>query len=806
MIYIFNRHEKMINSLDIEPKVTREIGKLNVLEFDSVHEFEKGYRVVYFIDNKPYEFIIDDIDYERIDDTVFSYYCKDSLFELEGSFIQEKRPTGSYNDHLTEVLRDERWELVIKPDFAQTVTKFLSYYQISVFEAIGKVIEEFNIEFYTEFEGNTKITKRKLVIGKIGRESNQILEFGKNITKFNRSIKPGLVITALKAYGKGEETEGGGYGRRLTFADINNGKDYVENIQARDNFGIGELGSKKHVFGKIIYEEVEDKQELLDLARKDLMTLSQVNAEYQVDAIDIDGTMYYGDVIGMIDEEIGFRGYTRIIKEVRFGDFTEFTFGNIQKTFTESISGQIKQETEAVKNEVTSILQSKLDKINNIYLNEDGYTYNLDVGNEYALPAGIYSFDRPIDDNPTKVIYIGAGKMLISNEKGTDGAWIWQTFATGDGLIGDAIVTNSITANKLAADVGQELDISSNVAITSKVSKTEILTDPEIREALKGEDGEKGQSISAVTEQWYNSTSNEELTGGQWWDDNIPGWGIGTFYWKRLKITYANPSNTEYTEPILDTVNTALGDVYNSGIILPSQKTAFLIKLSEMTEEHTILELSDGLPEYTAYNLAYNDLRALLDGITANMESSSDIRIGEFKTLNDTYEAAHNALRQAVNRLSTDSLIDLESRVTSAEQKITDESIVNTVTSSSEYIQGVLDKLTTLEQTDESFQASISQNLKKIGEIESSKIMSYFNFQMDAQGNGYTELGSNLDGMKLRQYRDRISFVNGELEQAYFANKAMVVDEVRTKLLAIGENYEIKEINETTIEGWYHGG
>ena len=46
MIYIFNHDETQIDSIDVDVKIVREIGKLNTLEFEYDVEYEKGYRVI----------------------------------------------------------------------------------------------------------------------------------------------------------------------------------------------------------------------------------------------------------------------------------------------------------------------------------------------------------------------------------------------------------------------------------------------------------------------------------------------------------------------------------------------------------------------------------------------------------------------------------------------------------------------------------------------------------------------------------------------------------------------------------------
>lgn len=74
-------------------------------------------------------------------------------------------------------------------------------------------------------------------------------------------------------------------------------------------------------------------------------------------------------------------------------------------------------------------------------------------------------------------MYIGPGIFAISDEQDQNGTWIWRTFGTGQGFVGNELIAHSITANKLASDVGQSLDLSSNESITSLVESIGTLED-----------------------------------------------------------------------------------------------------------------------------------------------------------------------------------------------------------------------------------------------------------------------------------------------------------------------------------------
>jgi hypothetical protein len=84
-------------------------------------------------------------------------------------------------------------------------------------------------------------------------------------------------------------------------------------------------------------------------------------------------------------------------------------------------------------------------------------------------------------DGKSAMKLCGEGFMIAAG-RDEHGHWDWRTFGTGEGFTADAIITgflsadrieaNTITANKLASDVGHSLDLSSNTSITLVVENT----------------------------------------------------------------------------------------------------------------------------------------------------------------------------------------------------------------------------------------------------------------------------------------------------------------------------------------------
>ena len=79
---------------------------------------------------------------------------------------------------------------------------------------------------------------------------------------------------------------------------------------------------------------------------------------------------------------------------------------------------------------------------------------------------------------------------------------------------------------------------------------------------IKGEDG---QSFVSAEEQFYYSTSQTELVGGEWFVGNVV-YQSDKFLWKRWKCIYANPSEIKYTKAIFDNtwneIDSKIGEIH----------------------------------------------------------------------------------------------------------------------------------------------------------------------------------------------------------------------------------------------------
>src|SRR5574344_634033 len=437
--------------------------------------------------------------------------------EMQGHVIRDKKPKNkTVQSVCDDVFKEVGWNFVSSVQGLGTI----NFYHISYLDAFDKILKTWNCEFYLEIKlSGGKISHKNVILkNDISVNHGKWFEYTSNLVSVIAEENHSNVFTAFIGRGKGEETESGGFGRKIKFDKIawsvangdpiNKplGQDYLEIKEATNLFGYPDGKPRTTV---VDFDDEEDRENLLKLtyeyalenSRPKLLLKAKV---YSNDKVEI------GEIATIIRDDLDIRYQTKIIKISRnlINDEKEIEVGDEVQSSIQRIKGLEAKQKEQIQ-EIESRLEQALKNIDIDFNNEDGYNYDLKAGNKYNLPAGYYSFDKPIDENPTKVTYLGAGKVLIADEKGSDGSWKWKTALDGNGIYGSEIVTHSITANKLASDVGQSLDLSSNESITLKVKSTTKDYIDKNKDQLKGDKGDKGTDGTAFTWNLLKGTSSK---------------------------------------------------------------------------------------------------------------------------------------------------------------------------------------------------------------------------------------------------------------------------------------------------------
>lgn len=422
-------------------------------------------------------------------------YCAGGIAELSRTYIEDKRNrNANAKACLAKALEGTRWTVGTVETGTLTGTADLSFYHCTVLEAVQKTADTYGLEVQTEYQpdptGN-RIGQRiiHLLEHRGSTSTTKRFEYGKDLTQIKRDIDSGDVITRLYGWGKGveqtnEEGEAtGGYGRKISFADVNNGKPYIQDDNALANWGIvGADGTKHHSEASVDFPDCEDPKELLNLTKAALKTRTTPVVSYTADVTALGQAGYdpegtdVGDSVQIIDTSfttpLRLEGRILQIEEDLAGSLadTKITLGNIRQTYTQRMAAQQQALDKLVSNSgawnsaaggTGPYMKDLIDRINQIMNATGGYTY-LKPG------QGIYVYDKPEDQNPTQCIHIGGGYWRIADHKKPNGDWDFRSLANGKGIFADTVFTGRLSdaagLNYWDMDTG-EFSLSANSTI-----------------------------------------------------------------------------------------------------------------------------------------------------------------------------------------------------------------------------------------------------------------------------------------------------------------------------------------------------
>lgn len=256
--------------------------------------------------------------------------------DLNSFIIEDKRPSGTADQVLSGILEGTGYQLGNVDGLTRTGK--LSFYYISVRQALVKIIESYACEFkvrYTFVEN--KIIGRYIDLSqRFGHATGHQFEYGSNILNVTHEEASDEVVTALIGLGKGEQSTDengeatGGYGRRIQFKEVDwsvargdlvdkpAGQNYVTNESAKNIYGLHQNGVIKHRFAVYTNEDIEDPVELLKATYKELQRLSVPIVTFKANLLDlanaIENDIWIGDSVGIVRDQIGISFEARIHK------------------------------------------------------------------------------------------------------------------------------------------------------------------------------------------------------------------------------------------------------------------------------------------------------------------------------------------------------------------------------------------------------------------------------------------------------------------------------------------------------------
>ena len=451
-----------------------------------------------------------------------------------------------------------------------------SVYHQSSLASVKDIAEAYKMEvepvIQLSADGNSIAKRSVSLVKRLGRANTALrLDYGSGLSGIDRVLSADDVVTRLYCYGKGVQTTDddgnatGGYSRKITFADINGGKEYIQDDSLLEVWGVpGTDGSLMHTEGVFEDGDCEDKAVLLAEGRAALGERSKPIVSYEgtVEALGRAGfdanACDLGDNLQMVDttfpKPLRLSGRVLEIVEDLLGDGSRSSVkvGNVIEGIIKR-SDRVQQTIDRLTGSAGSwdsaatlgsaYLDGLIDGLNKVMNETGGYTY-------IKPGKGLFVYDRPEDANPTMCIQIGGGYFRIADGKNSDGTWNFRTLGNGHGLVADAIVSGTISANLIRAGIIQDksgknywnLDASEvHLGPGATLDDKDIATtDTVVKSTVKLYAKNQSDTVPPLNMQ------NPELG----WSEDIPQWSNGYFIWEMDRITYGDGS-VNHSSPVL---------------------------------------------------------------------------------------------------------------------------------------------------------------------------------------------------------------------------------------------------------------
>ena len=625
-----------------------------------------------------HEHLVDEV--SQVHDDGGKTYCKavciNSIAELLDDYIEDKRPSGGVAEALTSILGGTRWE-VGTCDLKAIASH--TFYHISVREGLTDLIATWGGELETRIETDgVKVTHRYIGVraSRGDQQSPKRFTWTKDIVDIKRTVGSANPKTRVYGYGKGVETDTGGYGRRLTFGDINGGKDYVEDSEATKIWGHPDgKGGISPAVDTYINEQCEDAAQLLKETQDYLDTVKEPTVSYEANVLDLyaygrtwEGVAL-GDCVAIIDKQfaeggIRLKGRVSQIERDLVTAETTVTFGNLVDALTdmwETVAGALKSGAasranyDAVTNPSVGwlqLLQSALNK----QFNAVG-TYKVEsfeLGQIFSNVALNPETGTPVKttSNMWAVNINGMGIRLASSLTAS-GEWAWTTFITGQSVNADCINVGTMHADRVRAGL-----------LTDEKGKNFWNFDTGEFQLSPGDVnyGTGGWTLDGVVNDLDKRASNNA--------NDIERLGNNTS--TALKELTENLGETDKSlselKTSLDNLDGTVNDLASDGVVTEAEKAAVNKILqtiekeqSDLSSEYNTLSKSTSLneqfklnvltPRYNAAfgeNQAYDNLKDCISNVLS-CKTADELKTAmvEYKSAYGTYASAVNAYHSA---------------------------------------------------------------------------------------------------------------------------------------------------------------
>ena len=338
--------------------------------------------------------------------------------------------------------------------------------------------------------GTTSVTRR--------------FDWSRDLKSVRRTPAPGPRFCRVIPRGKGEQVEsstgGEAWTRRINIKSVNDDVEYLRDEDAELAFRVPD-GSGGYEYPRkiVIYEDIEDPQELYDTALADLHNHTRPAVTYEAEVqqlaragMDVQG-IALGDDVQVVDKEfaegVDLRIQGRVLR-LTYDWVTkelQVTLGRLAPTIADTITrleGSMRQTSTLAQvleaGGTAAYLQNLIGRLNGEINATGGYSY--------IVPGlGFRTYDVAVSDpavgnEASKVVEVRGGSIRIANTRTSDGDWDWHTVFTSGHIASDMVTTAHLTAGYIrSADNNVFIDLDNG---TMRLSPGSAYGDTTLEDAL----------------------------------------------------------------------------------------------------------------------------------------------------------------------------------------------------------------------------------------------------------------------------------------------------------------------------------
>ena len=502
-VQLFELAEADVFALDRIEQVNGE----HSLEITTTRVLEQGQRVL-LQDDRSYwhEYVVYGVDHEHSNGNraIGTYYCTWSVQpDLQGTRVSRMpgidSPTTASLALDAALSGTERWTRGTVTRMAQAGA---SMYDTDGWDAVSTLVKTWGGELSTTIDVSTLgfVTARKVdLYDKIGEQTaKRRFDFGADLKSVKRKVADGPLYCRITPRGKGEETDTGGYGRKINISSVNGGKDYLENAAMVDLAKLPDgNGGWEYPTLEIENGNMETPAELKAWAQSVLEDYTVPKITYTVDVmqlaregVDMQGVSL-GDTVQVIDRKFGdglrISGrVTAMEVDELAGKVAKLTIGYLDGGLSGafgSLGRQVGVLTETVQQmnggtlSTADYLTRLLDRINTEINATGGYTY-------ITEGHGIRTYDVAVSDplvgaEASAVTEIKGGTIRIANSRDSQSAWEWKTVFTSGHIAGELVTAAQIVTGYIGSSGGTFIDLDSDTVQLGDTNSIHTIIDDE---------------------------------------------------------------------------------------------------------------------------------------------------------------------------------------------------------------------------------------------------------------------------------------------------------------------------------------